>query len=185
MTDEEKKILAAIRASNEQAFEQLFRQYHKELFYFANRYLKRPGLSEELVQDCFAQLWDKRDTLRIHTSIKAFLYTNVKNRTLNLLKSTEFKTQALEQAEDIEEESIENQIIRAELAPILAAAIDQLPEKCRHIFILSKQNGLSYAEIAQQLNISEKTVENQIGIAYKKLRVLLKDLFTIIAFYFF
>ena len=116
--------------------------------------------------------WQKRKTLSILGKVKAYLLVAVKNRCLNYLKS-KFARQEFVEATDYNLEVVYREEAVDE-ANELKAAIDQaiaaLPEKCRHIFLLSRRAGMSYQEIAEELAISKKTVEVQMGIALKRLR---------------
>lgn len=159
-------------------FEQLFRQYYKELVLFAQSYLKSAAEAEEVVQDVFVGRWENRDTLTIHHSERAFLYTAVRNQCLNHLKHNKVRDRhAVFVAEhsDIQNAPTDEK----ELSALIAVAIANLPPKCREIFELSRFDGLKYKEIAEQLGISEKTVENQMGKALKMMRDQLSDFMTL------
>jgi RNA polymerase sigma-70 factor, ECF subfamily len=170
-------LTALLAADDAHAFENLFRTYYTELGRFAMKYLRDKETAEELVQDLFVDLWEKRHTLNITGSVKSYLYTATKNRSLNYLKS---KLAQLQQLGDDSSElaahhsNTESLYDQNELEQIIANGIEALPEKCRIIFQLSRHAGLSYAEIAQELNLSPKTVENQMGTALKKLRSYLE-----------
>ena len=158
---------------NRKQFDKLFADYYVNLSRFAFTYVRDRDVSEEIVQEMFISLWEHRNDLNINTSVRAFLYTSVKNRALNYLRDEKTRKGhenefALEQANKVN--SIVDFCEREELKTLIDDAIAELPEQCRQIFEMSRNRNLSHNEIAQQLNISPKTVENQIGIALKKLR---------------
>jgi RNA polymerase sigma-70 factor, Bacteroides expansion family 1 len=187
MNDTLNHFCRELQRGNQRLFNQLFADYYVNLCRFAYTYLKDNDISEEIVQEVFITLWEQRATLEIYTSIRSFLYTSVKNRSLNHIRSIQTRIRhedeyAREQASKVGH--IINFCEREELSYLVDAAIDELPEQCRTIFELSRKQNLTYNEIAQKLDISPKTVENQMGIALKKLRSKLSPyLATIIAFF--
>lgn len=173
MTDQE--ILQQIQAGKRGIFEQLFRSYYKALCLFAASILRSPEDGEEIVQDLFFQLWEKREQLQINTSLKSYLYRSVRNRCLNFIKhekvKEKYRQEAVQQfSENVREKADDG----TELAEKIQQAIATLPPRCREIFELSRFEGLKYREIADVLEISPKTVEVQMGKALKELRKHLK-----------
>jgi RNA polymerase sigma-70 factor (ECF subfamily) len=130
-------------------------------------------VAEEIVQDTFVKIWENAGRINIETSIAAYLYTSVRNNSLNHLKHEKIKKK-YEQEEAIaprpEDSTLEEQVDITLFRTLLARALIDLPDKCREIFEMAKFEGLAYDEIAGYLEVSEKTVENQMGIALKKLR---------------
>jgi RNA polymerase sigma-70 factor (ECF subfamily) len=162
-----------LQKNNRKLFDQLFMDYYVDLSRFAFTYLKNKGLSEEIVQEIFISLWERRDNLNINTSVRAFLYTSVRNRALNYLRNENTRKShenefALEQATKTSD--ILDFCLQEQLQYNIDDAVNSLPGQCQQIFKLSRYENLTYNEIAQELNISPKTVENQMGIALKKLR---------------
>ena len=176
-----------LRRGNKQLFDKLFTDYYVNLCRFAYTYVRDHDISEEIVQEVFIALWEQRDTFSINTSIRSFLYTSVKNRSLNHIRNS--KTRICHEDEFAkEQDSMVTHIInfceQEELSHLIDTAIGELPDQCRTIFEMSRNQNLTHREIAQQLNISQKTVENQMGIALKKLRTKLSPyLSSIIAFF--
>jgi len=174
---EEKNIFKEISNNNEIAFEKLFHAYYGHLCLFASRIIKNNDSAEEIVQDFFVILWEKRNQLSIETSVKSYLFTSVKNLCLNFIqhrkiihsheKSVLFNTKNKQADEDYFTEIY--------LAEKIEESIQSLPEKRRIIFKMSREDGLKYREIAKKLNISIKTVEAQMGLAIKSLRNKLKN----------
>ncbi len=141
------------------------------------------------MQDVFFKIWERRELLEITTSLKAYLYRSVHNACLNHIKHQKVK-QAYSDfyRENHEEQDDHNPSDQQELEQQVMDAMDALPEKCREVFELSRFEGLKYREIAERLSISEKTVENQMGKAFKilreKLSVYLKGTLIWIFFHF-
>lgn len=134
--------------------------------------------AEEIVQDLFVRFWEQRDTKEITTSIRAYFYSSVRNACLNQLKHLKIKDKYKQEQErelTFNSSQDQNDLELSELDQKIHNAINALPEGRRKIFILSRFDGLKYQEIAEKLNISIKTVENQMGEALKFLRVQLKD----------
>lgn len=171
---------------NSDIFNKLFHDYYTNLSRFAFTYVKDEAVAEELVQEVFVNLWQKQELKEI-SSIRSFLYISVRNRALNYLR--DHKTRTLHENDfAIERERGAlyeyNEYEHKQLETLVKDAIAELPEKCREIFELSRNENLTYQQIAEQLNISTKTVENQISIAIKKLRIKLKDYISFFATFF-
>jgi RNA polymerase sigma-70 factor (ECF subfamily) len=137
-------------------------------------YLHDQTLSEEIVQDIFVYFWENREKLKITTSVKSYLFSASKFKSLNLLRDTKTKKRIAEKIGQtvplITSEVEDSYFDTNEFKKILDTAVDQLAPKCREIFLLSKLEDLSNREIAEKLGLSVKTVENQMTIALKKLR---------------
>lgn len=164
-----------LRLSNHDrgAFEQIFRTYYADLCKFCVKYVRDEQIAEEIVQEVFINIWERRSNLTITTSIKSYLFTAIRNRSFNYLKlqlPKEQKKVDLEGVGFLEDEGREQEMIMEELKEYVYEAIEALPNKCKIIFNLSRNAGMTYKEIAEDLDISVKTVENQIGLALKKLR---------------
>jgi RNA polymerase sigma-70 factor (family 1) len=173
MDTHEQQRFAQIRAGNEQAFESLFREHYAVLCAFSRKFVTDPDAAEEIVQDLFLGLWEKRADLMPTLSLRSYLFAAVRNGCLNHLKHIKVRgrhvehvaAQPLEVAEDPQEA-----LQAAELAARISLAIDALPDRCGEIFKLSRFEGLKYQEIADRLQLSPRTVEVQIGKALKLLR---------------
>ncbi len=170
---EQTALLGALKDGDEQAFEQIFRQYHQELCHFCLRYVQQATVAEELVHDTFMYLWQHRAELQINTSLGAYLYAGTRNRAINYLKSRYARQQFQEEipaAAHPADLGTEQRITVSELQQVLQAGIDSLPEKCRIIFTLRQSTDMTYEEIGQELGISKKTVAAQMAIALGKLK---------------
>lgn len=174
----EHQVLTALREGSESAFEMLFKTYYKTLCNYAYSLLNDKDEAEEVVQATFIGVWDKRQSIEIQTSVKSYLYRMVRNACLNVIKHVKVK-QAHAKHEmaggEPMHEGVAQSVISLELEQKIYEAMKVLPEKCRLVFQLSRFEELKYSEIADQLNISVKTVENHMGKALKMMRVQLKD----------
>ena len=176
--------------SEEKVFEELFRKYYSKLSVFANKFVNDLQVSEEIVSDTFTYLWAQKDFLKFNNSAKAYLYRMVQNRCLNYLKHKKIESEYVNylarhnMLSEIPELS-RNPYQEKELAQQIQRAIQDLPEKCREVFKLSRFEQLKNKEIAEQLNISPKTVERHMTIALERMRVCLKHLFVILLLTFY
>jgi RNA polymerase sigma-70 factor (ECF subfamily) len=164
-------------------FEAAFKTHFKGLHAYAFTVVKDSAIAEEIVQQTFFKIWEKRDELSIETSLTAYLYKTVYNHSLNHLKHEKVK-QAY-QAHTVHHmknntDNAEKKVLLTELQQKISVALSELPEQCRTIFQMSRFEELKYSEIAQRLGISPKTVENQMGKALKLLRVKLVEYLPII-----
>jgi RNA polymerase sigma-70 factor, ECF subfamily len=152
------------------AFEALFRQFQPGLVKFAFIHLRDLEEAREAVQEVFINVWDKRAQLSFDNELRYYLFRAVKNTCLNLIKKRRLDTVSLEEAMTAAIEQQNDDSETQSRFKAVMAQIDQLPEICREIFLMSRMEGLSHKEIAEILEIAPKTVENQIGIALKKIR---------------
>lgn len=162
-----------IRTGNEQAFEALFAAYHGPLCTFAYRYVQARDIAEELVQEVFLYLWEHRAEWEERAQIRTYLFTAVRNAAVSYLRHERVVRRSAARVIEIFTRSrltADGDLRAGELAHALQRAIDRLPERCRLVFTLGREQGLTYAEIATVLGISPKTVEVQMGRAYKALR---------------
>ena len=178
MEPTEKDILARLRNGDEKVFEKIFRTYYERLCNYANTFLNDIDEAEEMVQSAFLTVWEKHEQIEIHTSMKSYLYRSVYNGCLNRIKhnkvrseyGSHYKSQANMFSGDASEGVVED-----ELETLMKDAIELLPQQCRMVFKLSRLENLSYKEIAEQMGISVKTVENHMIKALKTLRENLKE----------
>jgi RNA polymerase sigma-70 factor (ECF subfamily) len=174
----EQELLNGLKRHEITAYEMIFKSYYQPLCNYAYSYLQDHDEAEEVVQSTFLSIWEKKDSLEIRSSLKSYLYAMVRNASLNMIKHQKIKQryagEELELGKD-SEESVSNQVASLELEKRIEVALSYLPEQCRLIFKLSRFEELKYAEIADQLNISVKTVENQMGKALRIMREQLKD----------
>ena len=175
MTNTSTSLLQKIVQGDERSFTEAFDNYYAGLCYYADKFIHDSDESRSLVQQVFVDLWTKRHKLMIEQNLKAYLFTTVKNYSLDYLKHKLVETKYLREATPASVSYDTDLIEEAELNARINSAIEELPEKCREIFMLCRFEELRYTDIAQKLGISVKTVEMQMGIALKKLRVKLTD----------
>jgi RNA polymerase sigma-70 factor (ECF subfamily) len=168
-------------------FEKLFKSQYSKLCSYANLFLNDPDAAEDVVQEVFFKLWKNRDELSINTTLKSYLFRAVRNGCMNVIDHISvrdaYKVVNEEDIRDYESNLIDETIV-SELEQRIRESIDQLPSERRKIFILSRFEGLKYREIADKLNISVKTVENQMYQALRFLRENLVDYLPLILLIF-
>ncbi len=169
-----------IQSGDIATFEGVFRKYYEYLCFQAYKILRDKDEAEEVVQETFVKIWNRREELSINTSIKNYLFQSIKNTCYNQIKHEEVKRNYQADYLQSNQESFDQDpAIAKELEQNIQKAIDSLPKERRKIFLLSRYRGLKYQEIADELNISVKTVENQMGKALKYLREELKEYLSI------
>ncbi len=161
------------------SFEHVYTTYFTGLHRYVNSMINDEMESEEIVQNVFIKLWERKDTLDIQLSLKAYLYKSVYNESLNWLKHQKVKqayeSHSLYVMKQKSAPEAHEELASKTLQQKIREALLDLPEQCRTIFQLSRFEELKYREIAHQLNLSEKTVENQMGKALRILRLKLGD----------
>jgi RNA polymerase sigma-70 factor, ECF subfamily len=174
-------IAEGLHAGDSKVFEQLFRLHFVPLSSYARFILKNPVIAEEMVQDVFLKLWENHSSIFIGTSVKAYLYRAVHNHCVNYIKNARVNARLSEEAikemsyhaelalQNFSEEILEK-LATAELEDHLNSVIKSLPTQCREIFLLNRQEDLSYTQIALKLGISVNTVKTQIMRALDRLR---------------
>lgn len=160
--------------------ENIFRTHHKMLCKVAYAIVKDKSAAEDIVQDVFVTIWKKRNELVIDSNLKGYLYRAVSNSCLNYLKS--YHKRNVKPLEEFGDQALGvytpyDNIDFDRLNTAVEKAIDNLPPRCKVIFVLSRMEGLKHQQIADALHVSVKTVENQMGIALTKLREELKTFF--------
>jgi RNA polymerase sigma-70 factor (ECF subfamily) len=178
----ERAWISRIAAGDEAAFETLFHAYHARLCAFAYRYVGAHDLAEEMVQEVFLFIWDRRETWDVRTSLKSYLFAAVRNAALSYLRHE--RVVRRHDAETVElftrpTPSTDSEVRTTELVAAVQRAVNRLPERCRLVFTLHREQALTYAEIAEVLAISPKTVEVQMGRALKTLRKALAGFLSI------
>lgn len=175
-------LIEGLKKGKEDAYVYLVEHYHNRLCIYANSLIRDDLLAEDIVQNVFVQVWEKRNQLKHDFSLENYLYKSVHNKFIDQYRkgkavmALEKKyIEALELAVDEKDEIQEQKIIN-----ILFDAIQELPPKCRQIFLMSKKEGLTNIEISEYLNISKKTVEGQITKAFCILREKLGNKYEVV-----
>ena len=161
-----------VKKGNKDAFEKLFRMYYPSISRFIFDYIKDSDTSEEIAQEMFVFFWENAPQMNIKTSLKAYLFTSAKNFSLNYIKKAKTRQKYHETSQEtiqMNEESWVDEKIET-FTILVKQALTTLPDKCREIFEMSKYEGLTYEEISEFLGLSRKTIENQMGIALRKIR---------------
>ncbi|MCQ0112009.1 RNA polymerase sigma factor [Zhouia amylolytica] len=168
-------LLSELKKGSKEAYRNIFMKYYKIVLAYLIKLSGDLSLSEDLAQGVFLKLWTKRKSLQIHTSLKKYLFSTAYNSFMDHFRDLErerimqrdylqFSSLTNDEQEIKNQEQLESDLRR------LRELIDDLPPKCKEIFLLSKQEGLKYKEIANRLDVSIKTVESQMYLAMKKLR---------------
>lgn len=164
--------------NSKKEFEEIFKQYFNPLVNFINQYLKNYENSREVVQITFLKIWEKRETLKIQSSVKNYLYRSAKNSMIDYIrkyekinKISDDEDRILKNLPETDDSFLSPFIIRSEILK----ALNELKPKNKEIFLLSKFEGLTYEEIALHLNISKRSVEDNIARALGKLKDQLKE----------
>lgn len=178
-------IIPQIAEGNKNAFETLFKSHYANLCGYAVKYVWELEQAEEIVQDLFFNLWNKRSNLYISSSIESYLFRAVRNACLNYLKHKKIRDNYVSSVQDTYNSGQgldDNPVETLELQKNIDEAIESMPPERKKIFLLSRYEGLKYKEIAEQLGISVKTVEAQMGKALKFLREELKEFMVLLIF---
>ena len=164
------ELVEAIRADDQKAFRALFDRYYKYLLVTAYAYVKDDNTIRDLTQDVFFEIWKKRNSLNIR-NVKAYLRRSVINKALNHIKAQRMNFEASNEAFDVPDRArVQEELEASQLQKVINETIESLPDRCRVIFVMRRMEGLSLKEIAAKLDISPKTVENQLTKAIKILR---------------
>ena len=163
---------------DQNTFEHLFRNLYPGLLRFCTQIVRNQTIAEDIVQEKFIHLWEKRDEHFIQLSYKSYLYTSVKNKAIDHLRSKYLKSiVSIDEAHTIIDNGNSSQPMEyEEYSKIVTRAVESLPERCFAVFSLKRYGEFSRKEIAQQLNISEKTVDNHLAEATKKIRAFLQNI---------
>ncbi|NVO20635.1 MAG: RNA polymerase sigma-70 factor [Bacteroidetes bacterium] len=167
-----------IQTLDQATFELLFRSEFKGLCFFAQKYVKDFETAREIVQEAFLSLWEKRDTIDASRPVKSYLATIIHHKCHNHLRDNKkFDTGLLDIENLLEFRDVATLdiLVEEELANAIQLALAELPEKCREIFILNRYENLKYHEIADKLQLSQKTVEAQMSKALQHFRVRLAE----------
>jgi RNA polymerase sigma-70 factor, ECF subfamily len=178
--DEQRALFARLAAGDEAAFDRIFRIWYAPLVRVATYILHDAGVGEEVVQDVLLEVWRRRESLALEQEPRRYLMRATRNRALNHVRHQQVaaRAAALDDSEEAHAATAPAMVDAAELEVAIAQAVQTLPERCRAVFELSRRHGLSYAQIAEALDIAPKTVENQMGKALRMLRVALASWLT-------
>lgn len=174
--DIEKKLILELIGGDKLAFSHLFSFYKSQVIYYCIHFVKDKGIAEDITQDIFLTIWEKKAELRVEASFSAFLYTIAKNRICDIFRSMSAQSilyeKLMEQAVDSVDD-VERNLEEKDVQELIAQALDQLTPRQREIFELSRNKGLSHKKIAEELDLSVFTVQDHIKSALEKIRTYL------------
>jgi len=184
----ENELIALLKNGDKGALRPIYNKHIIGLYHFVLRIAKSSQLAEDVVQDVFVKIWDSRLTLDSDLPIKPYLYTVPKRHLINLIKRAKHEYQILEEIKRsvvIAENTTDMEVDFRESNALYATAINQLPPQCKEVFVLCKIQGMSYKQVAEQLKITEGTVNGQMVKALKIIRayLTLKNTLTLILLY--
>ena len=164
------ELVEAIKGDDQKAYRALFDRYYKYLLVTAYAYVKDENTIRDLTQDVFFEIWRKRNSLNI-SNVKAYLRRSVINKSLNYIKAQRMDFEDSNDSFDVPDRArVQEDLEASQLQNVINKAIEGLPDRCRIIFVMRRMEELSLKEIAGKLDISPKTVENQLTKAIKILR---------------
>ena len=171
-------LVTRILLNDKSAFKLLYDRYSKKIYFFSLKYLGNNVEAEELVQSVFINVWENRGSLDPDNSVKGYIYKAAVNYIYNYLKKKSIHTKFIEsqmRESEIQSENLYEEVFLHDLEKSIDTAVDTLPAQQQRIFRLSRYDGLKYQEIAARLDISVRTVENQINRALKAIKTILKE----------
>ncbi|MBC9797109.1 RNA polymerase sigma factor [Sinomicrobium weinanense] len=172
-----KKLLKGFSEGDRSAFRAIFELMEPRLYGFVFSYTKSGYIAEEIVQEVFIKVWERREEIRLSGSFSAFLYTMARNRTLNYLRNASQRAAIRDELwknVSLLQEDVETEVIFSEYREIVDDIINHLPGKKRSIYIMSRQEGKTNAEIADILGISPKTVKNHLWKTFETIKIQLR-----------
>lgn len=178
-------LIDRFKNGDHSAFEMIFRFYYPGLVLFAKQYVLYEEDAEEIVEDFFIRVWQKRHQINQADSLKPYFFTSIKNSSLNYLHHKKHKDKLIQEIIKLSENNLLYQpdvFVISDLQDAIRKAIGSLPPKCREVFILCRINGLKNEDVAIKLNLSKRTVETHVSNALKQLRIELKDYMASILF---
>ncbi len=173
----ESRLIEGLKSGDKKIFDEIFKMHYTPLCHYCMRYVSDMEVTEEIVQDLFFKLWLKREKLVIHSSLESYLFQAVKNHSLNYLNQLRIQDRHRQYVGFNVKDSQDpfNDLEETDLETLIKEAVLKLPDKRRQVFELSRHDGLKYAQIAEKMSISVKTVEAQMSKALEQLRIVLKD----------
>jgi RNA polymerase sigma-70 factor (ECF subfamily) len=175
-----------VKAGSVDAYKTIFNLYYKPLCSFAKKYVLDLAVAEDIVQEIFVKFWEQRKEIQLKTTVKSYFFQSVRNECLNYLKHQgvveKYKVHI---ASAVTDDFFYDRLEEEEINQLVYQTIQSLPPRCKQIFELSRFEGKSFEEIAQELSISKNTIKNQLVSALKHIRqVLEKNEILSLAFFF-
>ena len=170
------EVIINIKNGDVSAFENLYHLFYPKVYIFIEKHLQAPQDAEELTQDIFLKIWKNRASINLSQSIDGYIFKIAKNTLIDFYRKKKATNLSIEKIQINSYQDIDpaSQLHQKELAHLLTQAIENLPQKRKNIFLLSREEGLTYNQIANKLGISVKTVETQISLSLKSIKQKLK-----------
>lgn len=193
MDKNEQQLFERLRNGDEAAFKVLYNDYYSKLYYFVLEFIPLKETAENIVQDTFVTLWNKRNELKDDSNLTSYLFTVAKNNALNRLRDKKYSQKMFSNTMDISELNLNVEALSTidtsvcafmDIEQIIQETLASLPPQCRKVFELSRFQEMKNREIAEELNISIKTVEGHISKGIKTFKVALKDYLPLVAYLF-
>lgn len=179
---QENFVLSALRQDSKEAFSLLFQTYYTDLVLFCGNFVKDKSSCEDIVQSIFLKLWNDRKNIQIETSLKSYLLKAVRNSCFDEFRHIEVVRQYETEygSSVLDNYDTENYILYSDLYHHLSRALENIPDLYKEAFLMNRFEGLKYREIAEKLNVSERTVEVRVSKTLDLLRKQLKDFFILL-----
>lgn len=182
----DQKLISAVQNGDLLAYEELYKRYYVYLCFVAEHITRSHADAEEIVSNVFVRLWNLREKSEIILSVKAYLIRAVHNASLNFIEQNEKRLKSTESLSSSDMKVLAwdsdyplSRLYEKELQDILSNCINELPEACREIFLLSRDKDMKYTEISNKLGISVNTVKSQVKIALSRLRYAVKNYYSL------
>lgn len=173
-----------LKANGQEAFSEIYDRYWEQLYLYSIKRTNSKDVAFEITQEIFVSLWTKRNEIVFHTSLPGYLYAAARYQVIHYIKSSKLRADYLSDFTAFRrkqtDNSTEETLLLHELEKAVEKGLDGLPKRCQEIFRMSRQDHKTIKEISEQLNISHKTVENQLSFALKHLRVSLHEFMTVL-----
>ena len=193
MNENEQQLLKRLKNDDEAAFKVLFNDFYSKLYYFVLEFIPLKDIAENIVQDTLVTLWNKRNELKDDSNLTSYLFTVAKNNSLKKLRDKKYSQKLFTNTMDVGELDLNVETLSTvdtsacafmDIEQIIQETLASLPPQCRKVFELSRFQEMKNREIAEELNISIKTVERHISKGIKTFKVALKDYLPIVAYLF-
>ena len=193
MNEKEQQLLKRLKNDDEAAFKVLFNDFYSKLYYFVLEFIPLKDIAENIVQDTLVTLWNKRNELKDDSNLTSYLFTVAKNNSLKKLRDKKYSQKLFTNTMDVGELDLNVETLSTvdtsvcafmDIEQIIQETLASLPPQCRKVFELSRFQEMKNREIAEELNISIKTVEKHISKGIKTFKVALKDYLPLVAYLF-
>lgn len=168
----DKKLVESWRMGNEKAFDKLFQRYFSKLYHYALKFVTDRSAAEEIVMDVMFSVWQKKQQVNTDLSLSAYLFKSVRNRLIDYSRKQTIKTLSLDETclEPVSYFSASSRLKVNELQTLYRSGLEKLPPQKKRIFSMSREEGNSYREIADKLDLSKNTVENHMVVAIRMMK---------------